>query len=138
MPVGESRQDGGRDVFERVPDRVAWPRLALLGFFMLFMGNGGVVTGQQYLPSGLAAVLIATTPFWMTSIDAMLRGGKQLHARQWAGLLLGLFLVQFVFSETHTAITIVYIVLSVFFFIRAQIADALRSMRGLRAAQAGG
>jgi drug/metabolite transporter (DMT)-like permease len=73
----------------RIPDRVTWPRLAVLGFFMLFMGNGGVVTGQQYLPSGLAAVLIATTPFWMTSIDAMMRDGKQLHARQWTGLLLG-------------------------------------------------
>jgi drug/metabolite transporter (DMT)-like permease len=74
---------------QRVPDRVAWPRLAVLGFFMLFMGNGGVVTGEQYLPSGLAAVLIATTPFWMTSIDAMMRDGTQLHARQWTGLLLG-------------------------------------------------
>jgi len=74
---------------QRLPDRGAWPRLAVLGFFMLFMGNGGVVTGEQYLPSGLAAVLIATTPFWMTSIDAMLRDGKQLHARQWTGLLLG-------------------------------------------------
>ena len=72
-----------------LPDRRAWPRLAVLGFFMLFMGNGGVVTGEQYLPSGLAAVLIATTPFWMTSIDAMMRDGKQLFARQWIGLVLG-------------------------------------------------
>jgi hypothetical protein len=58
-----------------------------------------------------------------------------------AGLLVGLFLVQFVFPGTHTAITIVYIVLSVFFFIRnrAQVAGALRSLRGgQRAAQAEG
>lgn len=80
---------GLRIAGHRLPPRSAWPRLSVLGFFMLFMGNGGVVTGEQYLPSGLAAVLIATTPFWMTSIDAMLRDGKQLHARQWTGLIIG-------------------------------------------------
>jgi drug/metabolite transporter (DMT)-like permease len=72
-----------------LPPRTAWPRLAVLGFFMLFMGNGGVVTGEQYLPSGLTAVLVATTPFWMTSVDALMRDGKQLFRRQWAGLVLG-------------------------------------------------
>ena len=64
--------------------------------------------------------------------------GLHLSLRE-AGLLVGLFLVQFVFPETQTAITIVYIVLSVFFFIRnrAHVADALRGSRGgQRAAQA--
>src|SRR5262245_44751162 len=56
---------------------------------MLLMGNGGVVWGEQYLPSGLTSVLIATQPFWMTSIDAMMRGGKQLFLKQWLGLIVG-------------------------------------------------
>lgn len=73
----------------RLPPRSAWPRLGVLGFLMIFMGNGGVVTGEQYLPSGLAAVLVATTPFWMTSFDAIMRDGKQLYARQWLGLIIG-------------------------------------------------
>ena len=73
----------------RLPPRESWGRLAVLGFFMLFLGNGGVVWGEQFVPSGLTAVLIGTSPFWMVSIDAMVSGGRQLHLRQWAGLLIG-------------------------------------------------
>jgi drug/metabolite transporter (DMT)-like permease len=72
-----------------LPPSSAWPSLAVLGFCMLFMGNGGVVWGEQYLPSGLTAVLIGTVPFWMTSVDAMMRDGKQLAVRQWLGLIVG-------------------------------------------------
>ena len=72
-----------------LPPRDAWGRLTVLGFFMLFLGNGGVVWGELYVPSGLTAVLIGTSPFWMVSIDAMLNSGRQLHVRQWIGLLVG-------------------------------------------------
>ena len=58
-----------------LPGREDWGRLAILGFFMLMLGNGGVVWGEQFLSSGLTAVLIGTTPFWMVSVDAMFPGG---------------------------------------------------------------
>lgn len=73
----------------RLPPRAAWGQLAILGFCMLLMGNGGVAWGEQYLASGLTAVLIGTAPFWMVTIDAMMRDGKQLFARQWLGLIIG-------------------------------------------------
>ena len=76
---------GGRPL----PPREAWGRLSVLGFFMLFLGNGGVVWGEQYVPSGLTAVLIGTSPFWMVSIDAMITPGRQLRLREWAGLVVG-------------------------------------------------
>jgi drug/metabolite transporter (DMT)-like permease len=72
-----------------LPARADWGRLAVLGFFMLFLGNGGVVLGEQVVPSGLTAVLIGTSPFWMVSIDAMVTGGRQMHAREWLGLTVG-------------------------------------------------
>ena len=72
-----------------LPAISTWPRLAVLGFFMIAFGNGGVVLGSQWLPSGLTAVLIATSPFWMVSVEAAVSGGKQLHLRQWAGLTVG-------------------------------------------------
>jgi drug/metabolite transporter (DMT)-like permease len=72
-----------------LPPRADWGRLAVLGFFMLLIGNGGVVWGEQYVPSGLTAVLIGTSPFWMVTIDAMWRDGRRLHARQWLGLVVG-------------------------------------------------
>jgi drug/metabolite transporter (DMT)-like permease len=73
----------------RLPAAADWGRLVVLGFFMLMLGNGGVVWGEQFVPSGLTAVLIGTSPFWMVSVDAMLTGGRQLHAREWIGLLIG-------------------------------------------------
>lgn len=72
-----------------LPARASWGRLAVLAFFMLFFGNGGVVWGEQFVPSGLTSVVIGTTPFWMVSVDAMFTDGKQLHAREWLGLSLG-------------------------------------------------
>ena len=72
-----------------LPARTDWGRLAVLGFFMLMLGNGGVVWGEQYISSGLTAVLIGTSPFWMVSIDALFPGGQRLTWRQWIGLAIG-------------------------------------------------
>ena len=73
----------------RFPPPTAWPTQAVLGFFMLALGNGGVVTGEGYLSSGLTAVLVATSPFWMVGIDAMYPGGAKLHLRQLTGMSVG-------------------------------------------------
>lgn len=74
---------------EVLPPPAEWPRLAALGFLMITLGNGGVVWGEQYLASGLTAVVIATSPFWMVAIDAMLPGADRLGHRQWGGLFIG-------------------------------------------------
>lgn len=66
-----------------------WGPLALLGFLMIGLGNGGVNWGEQYLASGITAVVIATSPFWMVAVDAMFPGGERLVPRQWFGLFVG-------------------------------------------------
>ena len=72
-----------------MPAMSAWPSLAIVGFFMLAFGNGGVVLAEQWVPSGLTAVLIGTSPFWMTGVDALLTRDRVIHARQWIGLIIG-------------------------------------------------
>jgi drug/metabolite transporter (DMT)-like permease len=72
-----------------LPPRSTWPAFAFVGFFMLGLGNGGVVVAEQYVPSGLAAVLIATSPFWSMGVEAMWPGGERLRPRQFAGLVVG-------------------------------------------------
>lgn len=72
-----------------LPPQSSWRSLAVLGCLLFLFGNGGVVWGEQYLPSGLTAVLIGTNPFWMVGIDALVTPGRQLFARQWAGLIVG-------------------------------------------------
>jgi drug/metabolite transporter (DMT)-like permease len=72
-----------------LPARADWGRLAVLGFFMMVLGNGGVVWGEQFVPSGLTAVVLGTNPFWMVGVNALMPGGDRLHARQWIGLGIG-------------------------------------------------
>jgi drug/metabolite transporter (DMT)-like permease len=74
---------------DRLPPRTSWPGFALLGLLMFGVGNGGVVWAELWVPSGLAAVVIATTPFWMVGIEAFVPGGERLTWRHVAGLGLG-------------------------------------------------
>ena len=73
----------------RLPPRRLWGSLILLGFLMNIMGNGFVVYAQQYVASGLTAVLIATTPFWSALIERLLPDGDRFSKRALLGLSIG-------------------------------------------------
>jgi drug/metabolite transporter (DMT)-like permease len=72
-----------------LPPVSQWGSIALLGFLMLGLGNGGVVFAEQYVSSGLAAVLVATAPFWMAAVEACLPDGERLRKSTVAGLVIG-------------------------------------------------
>ncbi len=73
----------------RLPGRRAWPALTLLGFLMNVVGNGLVVWAEQYVASGLTAVVVAMVPFWQVGIEAWAPGGEAITRRTIVGLLLG-------------------------------------------------
>ena len=72
-----------------LPKPRLWGPLALLGFLMNIVGNGFVVYAQQFVASGLTAVLIATTPFWSALIERLLPNGERFSKRSLSGLALG-------------------------------------------------
>jgi drug/metabolite transporter (DMT)-like permease len=72
-----------------LPAPAAWPGIALLGFLMTVMGNGLVIWAEQYVASGLAAVVVAMVPFWSVLIETGRGRGERLTVRTIAGLLLG-------------------------------------------------
>jgi drug/metabolite transporter (DMT)-like permease len=74
---------------DSLPPRSRWGGIVLLGFLLLGLGNGGVVFAEQWVPSGLAAVMVASSPFWMSGVEACLRDGERLTGRVVAGLLIG-------------------------------------------------
>jgi drug/metabolite transporter (DMT)-like permease len=74
---------------EALPPRSRWGSIALLGFLMLVLGNGGVVFAEQWVPSGLTAVLVATSPFWMAAIETFMPDGEKLRRTVVAGLIVG-------------------------------------------------
>ena len=65
-------------------------RTALNGVIILGIGNGCLAFAEQWIPSGLAALFITTSPFWMVGIEALVPGGEPLHAPTIAGMLIGL------------------------------------------------
>jgi drug/metabolite transporter (DMT)-like permease len=74
---------------ERLPGPDSWRDLAVQGVFMLGFGNGCVNWAEQYVPSGLAAVLIATVPFFITGVEALFPDGDRPGAMAIAGLIVG-------------------------------------------------
>jgi drug/metabolite transporter (DMT)-like permease len=63
--------------------------LALIGFLMVGVGNLAVVWAEQWVPSGLAALFVATAPFWMAIIEAFRTGGERVDRRGAIGMLIG-------------------------------------------------
>jgi drug/metabolite transporter (DMT)-like permease len=74
---------------ERLPRPSAWGHAVLLGFLMLVLGNGGVVWAEMFVPSGLAAVIVASSPFWMAGVEALRSDGERMTRRTAVGLTLG-------------------------------------------------
>lgn len=61
----------GADPPER-PTRRQWRSAFVIGTLLLMGGNGFVVLAEQFIPSGVAAVVIATVPIWLAVFDALL------------------------------------------------------------------
>lgn len=61
-------------------------KLAAIGVLLLGIGNMGVVWCEQYLPSGLAALLVAVIPLYVALIETVLPQGEGLRARGWMGI----------------------------------------------------
>ena len=72
------------------PRLVEWRSAAIVGGFLILGGNGGVVWAEQFVPSGMAALLVAILPFWMVLLDWIRPNGVRPGAGVIAGLILGL------------------------------------------------
>lgn len=71
------------------PSLSMWKSAALIGALMMFGGNGLVTWAQQEVPSGLAALLVATVPIWMLVLDALFYGGGRPDRLVAFGLVMG-------------------------------------------------
>lgn len=70
----------------------SWPVIkpaAVSGFLLLCCGNGGLIWAEQYIPSGLAAILLASGPIWFVLLDRRQWGENFHSASTIAGLVVG-------------------------------------------------
>jgi drug/metabolite transporter (DMT)-like permease len=54
------------------PTAIQWRTAAIVGTLLLLGGNGGVVLSELFIPTGVAAVLVATVPIWLAVFDAVI------------------------------------------------------------------
>jgi drug/metabolite transporter (DMT)-like permease len=77
-----------RGVAALAVDRAQLVASGVVGLLLLLGGNGLVSVAETTVPSGLAALLVATTPLWMVVLGVFLR--RRTRAATWAGTLVGL------------------------------------------------
>lgn len=74
----------------KLPEKRELFLTSLYGLIILGIGNGALAFAEQWVPSGLAALFITTSPFWMVGTEALFPGGERLHGPTIAGMLVGL------------------------------------------------
>jgi drug/metabolite transporter (DMT)-like permease len=65
-------------------------RVLAIGVLLLTGGNVVLAWAEQYVPSGLAALIVAIVPIWVAVIESILPRGERLARRGLAGLALGI------------------------------------------------
>src|SRR5438128_8997184 len=65
-------------------------RLLAIGALLLSVGNIGVIWAEEYLPSGLTALLVAVLPIWIAIIEAWIFKDRRIPPLGLMGLALGM------------------------------------------------
>lgn len=73
--------------------------LAIVGILLLGIANGLVVVAEQWLPSGLTALILSTLPFWVVGMESILPKGPKLNRFIISGLSLGSAGVILIFAK---------------------------------------
>jgi len=70
------------------PRTSQWLAALAIGGALLVGGNGGVILAEQYVPTGVVALFVATAPLWMAIIDRVIFG-RRLPPLVIVGLVIG-------------------------------------------------
>ncbi len=67
-----------------------WLNAIVFGSLLFTAGHGALAWGEQVVPSGIAALISATTPIWVASLQSFGRSARRLSVRVIFGLVVGL------------------------------------------------
>jgi drug/metabolite transporter (DMT)-like permease len=71
------------------PARSTWKSAAIIGAFLLLCGNGGVTISERWVPTGLAALIVATVPIDIALLGWLSGSAPRPMGMVWLGLLGG-------------------------------------------------
>lgn len=63
---------------------------AVTGWLILGVGNCCLTFAELWIPSGLAALIVTVSPFWMVGIESLMPDGERLSPRVAFGMFIGL------------------------------------------------
>lgn len=75
------------DVIPR--DRRTLFNVSLVGTLMVAGGNFSVIWAEQWVPSGIASLLVATSPFWAAIMERLRANGEHISKRKMLGMIVG-------------------------------------------------
>lgn len=91
------------------PGLKQWFNLWIVGSLLFLGGNGLVVWAEQYITSGLAALLVSTLPLWLTMLDWLWAGGPPPTWRGMAGISLGIIGTVVLIDPVNITATDIYV-----------------------------
>jgi drug/metabolite transporter (DMT)-like permease len=71
------------------PTLIQWRSAVIIGILLLVGGNATVVWAEQYVASGLAALLVATEPLWIVILNWLRPGGVRPTRSVTIGMIAG-------------------------------------------------
>ena len=71
------------------PTKRNWRNAIIAGGLLLLGGNGAVVWAEQFVSSGLTALLVSILPFWLVIIEWVRPPRRRPHAAVIVGLIVG-------------------------------------------------
>lgn len=74
---------------QEMPTRKQWVSTFIIGNLLLLGGNGLVSWAEQFIPSGIAALIIATVPLSLVIMEALRPGGVKPTWQAIVGLVIG-------------------------------------------------
>jgi drug/metabolite transporter (DMT)-like permease len=85
------------------PGAAHWRTSFIVGTLLLLGGNGGVVFAEHYISSSLAALLVATEPFWIVLLGWLWLKGARPNLKVALGLVVGFLGVWLLISGQNTS-----------------------------------
>ena len=87
------------------PSWPEWRASLLIGALFFLIGHGTLHWAERTVPSGIAALLVATEPLWIATLPLLFqRGMPRLDMRTVAGLTLGLIGVALLLGRSDTEV----------------------------------
>jgi drug/metabolite transporter (DMT)-like permease len=86
------------------PQPAHWRTSIIVGTLLLLGGNGLVVFAEHYISSSLAALLVATEPFWIVLLSWLWLKGTRPNGKVACGLAVGFFGVWLLISGQEQSV----------------------------------